>query len=212
MLINEIFQSINGEGQFCGYPTIFIRTFGCDLRCSYCDTMYAVKGRDFKEMSLDEILSEVKKFNCKRITLTGGEPLLQKDALDLINTLVEDDYIVEIETNGAVDLTNYVGHNDVFITMDWKCPSSGMLDKMLEDNLQLLQQTDTLKFVVGSKEDLDEMREVSQRTAAQCFASPVFGKIEPKEIVEYMLENNLDNIKAQIQLHKVIYDPEERGV
>ena len=212
MKINEIFRSISGEARDAGFPAIFIRTHSCLLRCSYCDSLYAVEGNDYKTMTVDEILEYISQWTTKRVVYTGGEPLIQKDALELIDKLVENGYQVEIETCGAVPITKVVGRENIIVTMDWKCPSSNMRDKMLEDNLQLLQQTDTLKFVVGSKEDLDEMREVSQRTAAQCFASPVFGKIEPKEIVEYMLENNLDNIKAQIQLHKVIYDPEERGV
>lgn len=215
MLINEIFQSINGEGQFCGYPTIFIRTFGCGLRCSYCDTMYAVKGRDFTEIPIDQIVDKVKSFNCKRVTFTGGEPLLQKDALDLINKLIEEDYIVEVETNGAVDLTTYLNGkytNSLFMTMDWKCPSSGMLNKMNKNNLSLLRSSDVVKCVVGSQEDLDEMKNIAHKTIAQIFVSPVFGEIDPKDIVQYVLDNNLNTVRVQLQLHKFIWPPEMRGV
>lgn len=211
MKISEIFLSINGEGKFAGAPTIFVRVHGCNLRCSYCDSMYAVEGTDYTDMTVDDILEEVKLLSCNRVTLTGGEPLLQKDAIDLINVLIFNRYEVEIETNGAVDILNYVGSNTT-ITMDWKCPSSGMVDRMNQRNLAMLRSSDVLKFVVGSLEDLHEMKRVSKQTQAQIFVSPVFGNIEPKDIVQYVLDNELYNVRVQLQLHKYIWDPDMKGV
>jgi len=213
MLINEIFYSISGESINSGFPTIFIRTFGCNLRCSYCDSMYAVEGDDYKEMSVDEILSEISNYLCHRVIFTGGEPLIQKDAYELINRLASDGYSVEIETNGAVPLYPMDFMNPLItITMDWKCPSSGMTDKMISENLSILGKRDVVKCVVGSTEDLYEMKRISKLTRAQVFVSPIFGKIEPKEIVEYLLDNNLTNVRFQLQIHKFVWPVDQRGV
>lgn len=212
MLISEIFYSISGESVNAGYPTVFVRTFGCNLRCSYCDSMYAVTGRDFKEMTVDEVFDEIEKFKCYRVILTGGEPLLQKDIMDLIIRLNENEYCVEIETNGAVDVGEVCNWGGVIVTMDWKSPSSGMNDKMIESNLTNLHASDVIKFVVGSKEDLDEMKRVLPKTRARAFVSPVFGEIEPKDIVQYLLDNHLNNVRFQLQIHKFVWDKDKRGV
>lgn len=212
MLINEIFSSIDGEGITSGFLTVFVRTFGCNLRCSYCDSMYAVKGQDFKEMTVDEIVAEVEKYNLKRVTFTGGEPLLQRDALELVNALKNLHYTVVIETNGAVDVSPYTLMSDVIVTMDWKGPSSGMNEKMMKSNLDELTSKDVIKFVCGTKDDLDEMNKISRLTSAQCFVSSVFREIQPKDIVEYMQEHNLTWARLQLQAHKFIWPPEMRGV
>ena len=216
MKINEIFYSISGESIAAGYPTVFVRTFGCPLRCAWCDSLYAVEGTDFKEMSVDEIISEVDKYHCKRVILTGGEPVIQKDFNELLNGLFAKDYHVEIETSGAVDLSEiHVYREDAdkcTVTMDWKCPSSGMTDKMIESNLGKLTSDDVLKCVVGSLEDLDEMKRVSLFTSAHVFVSPVFGMIEPKDIVDYLLRNELTDIRFQLQIHKFVWSADKRGV
>lgn len=212
MLISEIFESINGESVYSGLRTVFIRTFGCDLRCSYCDSMYAVEGEDYIEMSVSEVLEAVKAFDCNRVTLTGGEPLLQKDVSTLIERLVGDDYQVEIETNGANVICDYVRDKNVTITMDWKCPSSGMLDRMYEGNLYTLRTKDVLKCVVGSTSDLDEMKRISDLTEAQIYVSPIFGQIELEDIANYLIDNKLDDVRLQLQLHKIVWDPDKRGV
>lgn len=212
MKISEIFLSIEGEGSRAGYLATFIRTHDCPLRCSYCDSNYAVEGDDFKIMSVEEILEDVRRLGSKRVTLTGGEPLIQKDAESLVTELAYAGYEVNIETCGAVDYIPYLNMKNVFITADWKCKSSGMSDKMIRDQIHYLRDIDVLKFVVGSREDLDEMKEIIGETAAQIFVSPVFDKIEPREIVEYMQEFGLYDVRAQIQLHKVIWDPNARGV
>lgn len=226
MLINEIFSSIDGEGIRTGFLTTFIRTFGCNLRCNYCDTMYAVEDqmnllgeKPFKEMSIGEIIVECQGLKNQRITLTGGEPLLQKDAEELVKALIKEGFEVNIETNGAIDISNYaymqnLDMSKLIITMDWKSPYSGMNDKMIESNLEKLRVIDVLKFVVASKEDLDDMKCVITENDIWCniFVSPVFGEIEGSDIVEYIKQNNLQNVRVQCQLHKIFWDPSKRGV
>lgn len=232
MLINEIFSSIDGEGIRTGYPVTFIRSYGCGLLCTYCDTLYAVdpqteedKENAFTTMTPEEILDKCYELKNKKITFTGGEPLIQKDAAELVALLLENDFEVNIETNGAVDLKTF---NDRLVdvltddsllanmiyTLDYKCPSSGMEDKMILPNIDYLNAEDVLKFVVGSQEDLDTMKRIVTTYTPEChiFVSPVFGNIEPKEIVEYVLANNMQNVRVQLQIHKIIWEINQRGV
>ena len=210
--VSEIFDSIEGEGKRTGYMTVFVRLSGCNLRCSYCDTKYAqVRGQEDTVMSEDELIKKIKTYPWKRVTLTGGEPLLH-DVESLVNKLSVYGYEVNIETNGAVPLLRNRPLS-VFYTMDWKCPSSGENSKMLEINLKRLSRNDVLKFVVGSKEDLEEAKKIiSNCYAPLIYISPVFNEIEPVEIVNFIKENKLQRACMQIQLHKVIWDPNERGV
>lgn len=218
MKVSEIFLSIEGEGIRTGYPAIFIRLYGCNLRCVYCDSMYSVDEGDFTEMSLGEIMNEVQKYGVKRITLTGGEPLIHKDVYTLLSILSGEGYEVNIETNGSVDLSTLanLSLDNTIITMDWKSISSGESDKMLSKNLENLSDKDVLKFVVGSTEDLDQMKDVIENRATplkcQIFVSPIFGDIEPSTIVDYILEHDLETCRVQLQLHKFIWDPNKRGV
>lgn len=214
MKINEIFYSISGESIQSGFPAIFIRTYGCPLRCSYCDTSYSYEGSDYTEMSVMEIVKDVEQYACNRIILTGGEPLIQPDVHDLILQLLINGYTVEIETSGCVDITPYRNLYDVIVTMDWKSPSSKMHDKMVYENLHKLRDCDVLKFVVGSIEDLEEMKTILHLTKPSChiFVSPVLGSIQLQDIVNYILENNIQNVRFQLQIHKYIWDPSERGV
>ena len=210
--ISEIFDSIEGEGKRTGYMSIFIRLTGCNLRCSYCDTKYAqVMGKEDVEMDEDKLIEKIKSYPWKLITLTGGEPLLQ-NVENLVRRLALTGYKINIETNGAVPLLPHRWIN-VFYTMDWKCPSSGENDKMLKDNLKQLTKYDVLKFVVGSQEDLDEMRNIIKTcpTKPLFYVSPVYGEIDSQDIVQYIKDNKLD-VCMQIQLHKVIWNPDERGV
>lgn len=215
--VSEIFSSIEGEGKRTGYMSIFIRLTGCNLRCSYCDTKYAqVQGRDDSEvLSIDELIDRIKIFPWKRITLTGGEPLLH-DVRDLLWRLCVAGYEVNIETNGAVPLLKERPAN-VFFTMDWKCPSSGENLKMLENNLFRLKSYDVLKFVVGNIEDLTEMKRIIRKyrgfyNRPLFYVSPVFGEIKPADIVDYIKQNKLTDVCVQVQLHKIIWNPNERGV
>ncbi len=205
--VNEIFFSIDGEGKRAGSLAAFIRLAGCNLRCSYCDTAYAFD--EGKTMRIEEIAETVKGW--KNVTVTGGEPLSQ-DIHALLQQLREHE--VNIETNGSVDVTPYHAYPWVFFTLDYKCPSSGMESSMLEKNFQTLRPQDVLKFVVGDMEDLRTAQRVCEKFEPNClvYLSPVFGKIEAKEIVEYMKSARYKNWRLQLQLHKYIWPPDARGV
>lgn len=215
--VNEIFLSIDGEGYRTGLPVVFIRLYGCNLNCSYCDTRYSCEQQEYKEMSLYDILVEVLSYGVPRVTLTGGEPLIHSGVKDLIKSLVANDIEVNIETNGAVDLDEFIEfkyNSKVVFTMDYKCKSSGMEDKMILSNLEFLQPKDVIKFVVSNYNEMAKMEFIleSSKCKAQPYVSPVFGAIEPKELVDYVLDNKLNNVKVQVQLHKIIWNPNERGV
>ncbi|MGL4992288.1 MAG: putative 7-carboxy-7-deazaguanine synthase QueE [Sarcina sp.] len=218
MKIVEIFQSIDGEAVRAGLITNFIRVAGCNLRCSYCDTEYALLKTQGEEISLDEILKKLDK-NIKNITLTGGEPLWNKEeSMLLLDRLIAEGYSVSVETNGAIDLTDFIKkYPDVVFIVDYKVPSSNMEDKMNINNFNILREIDCVKFVVGTNEDLEKMKEIIENTnlkdgKTSIFVSPVFSKIDPKDIVEFLLDNKLNNVRLQIQMHKVIWDPNMKGV
>lgn len=215
--VNEIFASIDGEGVRTGLPTVFIRLYGCNLNCSYCDTRYSCENKEYTLMPLMDILEQVLSYGVPRVTLTGGEPLIQPGVKDLINSLVVNGIEVNIETNGAVDLQDFWEFrysSKVIFTMDYKCASSGMEDKMKLWNLKVLQPKDVIKFVVSNYNELEKMEYILKESEckARPYVSPVFGAIEPKELVEYVLDNNLNNVTVQVQLHKIIWNPNMRGV
>jgi len=214
MLISEIFCSLSGESLQSGLRAIFIRTYGCNLACSFCDSIYSWQGGCFRELSVDDILKEIEQYQCKKVVFTGGEPLLQKDALDLVKCLSENRYGVEVETNGAVDIKPLkdLMLDNVMVTMDWKCKSSGEESKMIESNLKELDFDDVLKFVVSDKQDLKDMTQIRCYTDAQIIVSPVFGKIELVDIANYILDNKLNDVRLQVQLHKLVWDSNARGV
>ena len=221
MQINEIFSSIEGEGIRSGYLATFVRTQGCNLRCIYCDTKYSWdEDKGFVNMSIDEIVDKCRELGNRRITLTGGEPLLQPDIIELVERLTRENYEVNIETNGAVDLKPLIKNDNIdrrqlIITMDWKSPSSLMRDQMIWSNLLLLQQQDVLKFVVGSHEDLMDMVQTllaTENISYSVFVSPIFGQIEGQEIVAFMKQYHLEKVRLQLQLHKYVWPPEMRGV
>ncbi len=228
MKVCEIFKSIEGEGLRTGLAAVFVRLHGCNLRCSYCDSMYAVEGHDYRQMSCDEILDAVRTFGVKAVTLTGGEPLLHAGVEELLRSLSENGYMVNVETNGTVPCKwRYPG---LFYTMDWKCESSGMSGKMWLENIATLGADDVLKFVVGSVEDLKEtagvvaeLSRIKSQNAANnsacgmphIFVSPVFGTLEYAKIVDWMISEQTmveNNARFQVQLHKVVWDPDMRGV
>ena len=219
MRVAEKFISINGEGVRAGELAVFVRFQGCNLRCHYCDTKWALaKDCPYEEMSPEQIHAYTKNTGIKNVTLTGGEPLLQKDMDRLLAILLADeDLRVEIETNGAVDLKKFCAcpGRPVF-TMDYKLPSSGFERTMVLDNFELLSKDDTVKFVSGSTEDLERayeiIREYDLLRKCHVYFSPVFGDIEPAEIVSFMMDHKLNEARLQIQMHKVIWDPDKRGV
>ncbi len=218
MKVVEKFISINGEGQRAGELAVFVRFKGCNLRCSYCDTMWANEADcPFSEESPQEIYDYIVKSGVKNITLTGGEPLLQKEMPELLALLTADENLrVEIETNGAVDLGPFAGENRPSFTMDYKLPSSTCEDKMILSNFDLLGAEDTVKFVSGSMEDLNKALEIIHRydllSKCKVYFSPIFGAIEPAQMVDFMMEHKLNDARLQIQIHKVIWDPDKRGV
>lgn len=210
MKVNEIFYSIEGEGIRAGMPCTFIRLFGCNLNCSYCDTRYACEGDDFKYMSIIEILDEVKNIGCPNVTVTGGEPLMHDGIRSLLVSLVAEGYKVNVETNGS--FVPEVGN--VIYTIDFKTKSSGMSEYMNLDAFKVLDKDDVIKFVVGSEEDLCQALSFIEQNdiKAQVFVSPIFGKIELVDIANFLTAHKLHNWRMQLQMHKYIWSPETRGV
>jgi len=210
MIVNEIFKSIQGESSFCGFPCTFIRLSGCNLNCSYCDTAYASSG---DEMSIDSVIYSVKKHGVKIVEITGGEPLLQEDTPLLIDELIKEKFKVLIETNGSLDIS--ILNPCAVRIMDIKCPGSGMSDYMDWNNIKNLTVSDEVKFVIGDMEDyiwsLDKIKRYSLEEKVNILFSSVYEKLEPRLLVEWMLEDKV-NARFQLQLHKYIWNPHMRGV
>lgn len=214
----EKFISINGEGAHAGELAAFIRFKGCNLSCSYCDTKWANSNRAAAKMQTPEELARwVLDKGIINVTLTGGEPLLQHDISDLIELLTAQELRVEIETNGSLALDEYAAmKNRPVFTMDYKLNSSNMERFMQRDNFSLLHQSDTVKFVAGDKADLENALEIINKYSllSKChvYFSPVFGKIKPSEIVDFMINHKLNGVRLQLQMHKFIWEPNRRGV
>ncbi|MBR3629624.1 MAG: putative 7-carboxy-7-deazaguanine synthase QueE [Oscillospiraceae bacterium] len=214
----EHFISINGEGQRAGQLALFLRFTGCNLRCSYCDTMWAnAKDAPHELVTLDRIAAIAQKAlsgGVRFVTLTGGEPLLQPQIQAVIGCLTELGMQTEIETNGSVPLREFCTPHRPCFTMDYKLPASGMESHMCTENFALLRECDTVKFVCGSRADVLRAKEIAAQYKPQCplFLSPVFGQIDPAEIVEIMKEQHMGSFRLQLQLHKFIWNPNERGV
>lgn len=216
MKVIEIFKSINGEGLKQGELALFIRLALCNLRCSYCDTTYSFNNPSFKNMSIDEIVAIAKDSNIKNITLTGGEPLLSNEVRDLTTSLSNEGFNIEIETNGSIDILPFKDINNVSFTLDYKCPSSNEEDKMNLKNYNYITKKDSVKFVVGNKIDLEKAYKIIKTydliNKTNCMFSPVFGKIDTSDIVDFMINNNINGAKLSLQIHKFIWDPNKRGV
>ncbi len=217
--IVEKFVSINGEAQAAGELACFIRFAGCNLDCSYCDTRWAnTEHAPYEIMSEEELYAYIKETGVHNVTLTGGEPLMQETIGRLLRILARDDTLrIEIETNGSISLEPYtdIGKNIVF-TLDYKLPGSGMETHMLTDNYRYLSKKDTVKFVVSDEHDMDVARDVIGKyrltEKAQVYISSAFARIEPKDIVEYMIRYNMEQVKLQLQMHKYIWEPDRKGV
>jgi 7-carboxy-7-deazaguanine synthase len=209
MIVNEIFYSIQGESTFSGLPCVFVRLTGCHLRCSWCDTAYAFD--EGKELSVDEIISQVDSYGCRLVEVTGGEPLLQKESLTLIKELLDKGFSVLLETSGAVDIAPVDPR--VRIIMDVKCPGSKMSDRMIWKNLSQLKKRDEIKFVIASLDDYEWAKRVltDWKPEQEVVFSPVFGQQNPRELAEWILADRL-SVRFQLQLHKEIWSPEMRGV
>lgn len=236
MPVAERFVSINGEGSRSGRLAAFIRFTGCNLSCSWCDTTWAIDGScPHEDVSVADLVAWVGTTPVGCVTLTGGEPALRPNLAALVEALCLDaswgadcaERVVEIETNGAVDLANLASvrasaercaatPTRVCFTLDCKLPSSGMASAMRAENYVLLRPDDAVKLVVASNEDLACARSVIDRhgLCARCtvFLSPVFGRIEPAEIVTFMQENQMAAVRLQLQLHKIVWPDQDRGV
>lgn len=212
LTINEVYLSVQGESTWAGLPCVFVRLTFCDLRCSYCDTEYAFY--EGKKQSLGEIVAAVLAYDCPLVEITGGEPLLQKNVLPLMTMLADAGRTVLIETSGAHDISAIDPR--VHRIMDLKTPGSGEVERNLFSNIAHLTERDEVKFVIGSREDYEWSRGQLQahRLAERCRAvlfSPIFGRIDPRQIVEWILADKLP-VRFQLQMHKFIWTPTARGV
>ncbi len=203
--ITEIFFSLQGETRTVGLPTVFIRLTGCPLRCSYCDTAYAFHGG--APWSIDAILTEVKSFSPRYVTVTGGEPLAQKEGcLELLKQLCDADYEVSLETSGAIDVSEV--DSRVCKVLDIKTPGSQECEKNLSSNLKFITAHDQIKFVLCDRADYDWAKQfmLEHQLAQRCevLFSPVYGKLNNRELAEWILTDKLP-VRFQLQLHKYIW-------
>ena len=209
--ITEIFHSIQGESSQMGRPCSFVRLTGCNLRCVWCDTAYAFVGGE--DMELDEIVRRVNSHGASLVLVTGGEPLAQAGVHSLMSELLNQGKEVMIETGGSLDISGIDPR--VRIVLDLKCPGSGMQEKNHWDNLKSLKPTDEIKFVLNDRRDYEWARGVLRERRLDDLAtvlfSPVFGMLEGSELAEWILQDEL-NVRLQLQLHKLIWSPERRGV
>lgn len=211
--IVEIFKSIEGEGIRTGAPTVFVRFGGCNLSCSWCDTKYSHDRKVWTMMTQEDIAVQILYFKCNKITFTGGEPLDHAEFITWFrsrNPHIE----INIETNGSKDIGNLVGLYRVIVTMDYKCPSSGMTDKMNKRNIPLLTEDDVLKFVVANNEDLDEVVRIVMEYKPSChiYVSPVFGQMDLRKLADFVVSHDFLKLRMGLQIHKFIWDPSARGV
>ena len=212
LTINEIYFSVQGESTWAGLPCVFVRLTFCDLHCTYCDTEYAFY--EGKKRSLGEIVGDVLAYDCPLVEITGGEPLLQKNVLPLMTLLADAGRTILLETSGAHDIAAV--DSRVHRIMDLKTPGSGEVERNLFSNIDYLTSRDEVKFVIGSREDYEWSRTQlrDHRLASRCRAvlfSPIFGRIDPREIVEWILADKLP-VRFQLQMHKFIWTPTQRGV
>ena len=209
--INEIYFSIQGESTHAGRPCIFIRLTYCNLRCTYCDTEYAFY--EGKDMEIPKIMDTIQQWDCNLVEVTGGEPLFQEMCIDLLNELINQNYEVMLETGGSLPIADVP--IEVIRIVDFKCPSSGMEKKNLWSIVNNLQAHDEIKFVIGNWEDFDWAREMineySLNEKCTILFSPTYGEIDPHQIVKWILEERLP-VRMQMQMHKQIWAPYEKGV
>jgi len=212
LTVTEIYKSVQGESTWAGKPCIFVRMTGCNLRCVWCDTVYAFHGGT--KMSITEIAERCEALSCPLVEITGGEPLLQKNCGALAAALLERGFTVLCETSGALPIDRLPAA--VIKIMDLKCPGSGESDKNDWTNIARLSALDEVKCVIADRRDYEWSRdairkhELTSRCAAVLF-SPVFGSINPKDLVQWILEDGLD-VRFQLQMHKFIWPPDQKGV
>jgi len=206
--ITEIFHSLQGESRSMGWPTVFVRLTGCPLRCGYCDTAYAFRGGEWMEQ--EDICRRVAEFGCRHVTVTGGEPLAQKEVLPLLVSLCDAGYETSLETSGSLDVSGVDPR--VSIVMDIKTPGSGEVDKNRWENLSLLREKDQIKLVIGDREDYEwartQLRERGLADMAEVLFSPVQGQLAPADLADWILEDGLP-VRFQLQLHKILWGDEK---
>lgn len=212
MLITEIFKSIQGESTFAGLPCVFVRLTGCNLRCHWCDTAYAFHGGE--RLTVGEVLGKVRELGGKLVELTGGEPLLQQEVYPLAEQLLGEGFQVLVETSGE----RYIGRlpKAVVKVLDVKCPGSGEGGTFCADNLDALEKKDQIKFVIADEMDYSYAREFMlqhdlRRRVDEVILSPVFGKLHPRQLSEWILRDGLD-VRLGLQIHKFVWDPDAHGV
>lgn len=222
----EIFETVEGEGSMAGFPTVFVRVFHCNLRCTWCDTDYSyAPAKEEYKATIEEIVEKIRSFPSHRICFTGGEPLIHgTKSAALLKAMCDLDHItdVHIETNGAIDLIpfealrneNEAVKNKARFIMDYKLPDSGEMDRMIHSNFEILQTQDEIKFVIGSDEDFNIATAVvkEHHKEGQVLFSPVWETMPPKKLVSKILAEPLPEVKLSLQMHKVIWDPNQRGV
>lgn len=211
MRISEIFLSIQGESTYAGLPCVFVRFAGCNLSCSWCDSGFARTVDGARDLTPDEVLSEVRRYSCRLAEITGGEPLLQEGARVIMQRLLDDGYVVLLETNGSVSLAGL--DKRLVKIVDVKCPSSGHAGSFLIENLGCLSADDEVKFVIGDRVDYEFARGfieqyLKDRTLKVLFA-PVKTTLKPDVLAGWILKDGL-NVRLQLQLHSYIW-PDQRG-
>lgn len=208
--IIEMFTSIQGESSYSGRPCFFIRLAGCNLNCSYCDTQFAKSAEDGEDYSIHELLAKAKESGVSLVEITGGEPLMQKAVPELCSKLLESDFKVLIETNGSLRISQLP--EDVIKILDCKCPSSRESEKMDLSNFADLTEKDEVKFVISDRQDYEyACYKIHQHDLSSQVGNILFSPImEPDVLAEWILADKLD-VRFQLQLHKVIWDPDERG-
>jgi 7-carboxy-7-deazaguanine synthase len=209
--VNEIFKSIQGESSYAGIPCVFVRLTGCTLRCSYCDTTYAYD--EGAEMSACEILETIKRYGCKNVCVTGGEPLLQSSVIKLIDLLKKSHYNIFVETGGSINIDMLP--KAVTRIMDIKCPDSGMEKEMDWGNIERLKSNDEVKFIISSKNDYEWAKRITRKykltDRAQILFGVAYGRMKPKTLAGWILKDNLE-VRFQLQLQKYIWPDKVRGV
>jgi len=207
--INEIFYSIQGESSRIGFPTVFIRLTGCPMRCTYCDTAYAFHQGNQQE--IDAILNTVQQYPTNFVTVTGGEPLAQKNCLDLLNRLCDQDYEVSLETGGGIDISPV--NQKVKIILDIKTPQSGEAENNFWPNLKQIKPMDEIKFVVADQEDFEwaiQTMHEHQLDQKKILFSPVYNQLEGELLAKWILDHGIE-ARLQLQLHKILWG-EKQGV
>jgi len=210
-MVREIFFSIQGESTHAGRPCVFVRLAGCNLDCVWCDTDYAVERSE--KMTTEQVLDAVAAYPCRLVEITGGEPLFQDASLELMKSLCDKGYEVLLETSGAVDISQV--DTRVVRIMDIKCPGSGMSDRNRWENLDRLTSSDEVKMVIADRGDYEwaagVVRDRGLADVCTVLFAPVFGQLDAAQLAEWILEDGLP-VRYQLQLHKVIWGPDKRGV